>query len=86
MLVLVKENGVVVSKEVYAGDTTSVEIKLNERKNKNNLLTFEFFDESDVKEFEAIELVSKDQTEWQMTKGKGTEATISFLAKRLGLE
>ncbi len=87
--VIVKENGVVIGKEVYAGDTSVVAEKLDVRAAQDAALSFEIFDESRTAEFEAVQMVSKPdpaQADWTAAKMQGADACISFIAKKLGLE
>lgn len=85
--VVIKQDGVVISKEVYAGDTSKLAADLEKRTIDDKTLSFEIFDDSKIAEFDAIGIVSKPepaQTEWALLKT--VDEKLSFLAKKLGLE
>lgn len=89
LMVLVKKNGEVVSKEVYSGDTDGVQSEIDKRIEADPTLTFEVIAENDIAVFEATPVAeSQDSPKslWQIEKAKGTVAAIDYLAKTLGLE
>lgn len=89
LLVLVKQNGEVVGKEIYSGDTEGIQAELDKRSLEDVTLSFEIIDEKDKEIFEAISVAEKSDSPkslWQIEKAKGTDAAIDFLAQKLGLE
>lgn len=85
--ILVKENGIAVSKEVYAGDTSQLQADLDQRTIQDDALSFEIFDDSRMDEFNAIEIVSApshEQTQWSALNT--VDEKIAFIAKKMGLE
>jgi hypothetical protein len=98
MFVLVKENGLVIGKEAYGGDTMGLQASLDQRSTADPNLTFDLYDDSKEQEFDAIQLSSVQtasplmaepmiqQTDWKTAKAAGTDAALSFIGQKLGLE
>lgn len=90
--VLVTDENGNVQKRIYQGDDdTSKEVVASDMK-KNPTYTFEIHQDTDPDWQESFMdaketiIVTKSQTDWQIAKAVGSNAAISFLAKRLGLE
>lgn len=86
--VIVKDKGVIVSKDVYGGDSAESMKIIAQKQQGNKALTFEVYDDSDPNWKTSFEssTVNLAQTEWLTEKAKGTDAAIDYIAKRLGLE
>ena len=89
IFVIVSQNGVVIGKESYAGDTSGLQEKLDKRQIADPTLSFEILEEKDHTIFDSTVVppkITPEQIEWQAEKAKGTAEAMAFLAKRLGLE
>lgn len=89
IFVVVKQDGVVVSKEVYSGDTSMLQAKLDKQSLADPRFSYQLFNDVDEDKFNAVSVPQKPdplKTQWQTAKGAGTLAAITFLAQRLGLE
>ncbi len=100
MFVVVKQNGVVVGKEAYGGDTAGIQAVLDQRTANDPTLNFEVYDDSGEQTFVDVPMpapaenlgplsglnTSENQADWQTAKAAGTEAALSFIGQKLGLE
>lgn len=89
VFVVVKQNGVAVSKEAYGGDTSNLQEQLNARKLNDKTLSFDFYDDSSVDSFNQAAIQEKprpEKTDWQKAKTDGTSQALTFIGKKLGLE
>lgn len=76
------DSGNVIEKRVYAGDTSNVQALLAKEGKP-----YEIYDDVQGTAFDDAKLApTKNQTDWQAAKNKGTDAALDFIAKTLGLE
>lgn len=84
MNIIVKKQGVIVSKDVFCGDDVKSRELIQSLKNKNPDLTYE---EVDLPSFDAavlVPVVDKEQTDWSSLKT--ADDRIAFIAKKMGLQ
>lgn len=85
--ILTKKDGEIIEKRVHFGETENVIEKVNAEAARLGQ-TIEIFEEGNENwpEFEAVEIQKKENSDWAKAKQQGIAESISFLAKRLGLE
>lgn len=79
--VLIKKNGVLVDKRVYAGDTSNLDKMLVDEG-----VNYEIFDDTDPLFSQATLEITKTQEQLDWETAKATETALVFLGKKLGLE
>jgi hypothetical protein len=96
LAVAISENGVLIDKQVYGGDTSQVVADINLRKTAEPNLQFDLYDDSNMTVFDALQMAAPavpdlavapaEQTDWLAAKAKGTDAALLYIAQHLGLE
>lgn len=84
--ILVKHGSNIVGKNVYDGDDDANGELIGKARLADKDLTYEEVDETTFDTSIIIPIQTKDQTDWQSAKAKGTDSALGFIAKKLGLE
>lgn len=84
--IIVKDQGVIVGKEVYSGDDNASRAAIEEKRKKNPQLEYIETEDAVFSVTETAPVETKEETDWQVAKGKGLEAMVLFIAKQLELE
>ena len=87
--VIIKQDGKIVSKDVYAGDDEEIMKIIEQKKDEYKDLTFEVYRDTDddwKTVFESAISEVKENSDWKREKQKGISFAVDFIAKKLGLE